>query len=59
MWFTPGRSSLALMNSNCLKWTFQPNLLVGDRGPCWVLLGAQAREKVTFFSRCPTTIQPL
>lgn len=42
-----------------LKWTSQPNLLVGDRGPCWVLLGAQAREKGTFFSRCPTTIQPL
>ena len=42
-----------------LKWISQPNLLLGDRGPCWVLLGAQAREKVTFFSRCPTTIQPL
>lgn len=42
-----------------LKWISQPNLLLGDRGPCWVLLGAQAREKVTFFSRYPTTIQPL
>lgn len=42
-----------------LKWTSQLNLLVGDRGPGWILLGAQAREKVTFFSRCPTTIQPL
>ena len=38
---------------------FQPNLLLGDRGPCWILLGAQAKEEGTFLSRCPTTIQPL